>query len=77
MSEALLTRTENNAVTYAGSGNPLVDFFFQASPPSSAQPILFSRTHCVSHMQAMQCVDHVTGVATFLRLKPDGVTSCQ
>ena len=37
MSEALLTRTENNAVTYAGSGKPLVDFFFQASPPSSAR----------------------------------------
>ena len=28
-SVSLLTRTENNALTYSGSGNPLVDFFHQ------------------------------------------------
>ena len=41
-SEALLTRTENGAATYAASGNPLVDFFFQASPHFSAQPVVVS-----------------------------------
>lgn len=55
MSEALLTHTENNALTYAGSGNPLVDFFFQASPYAerSAVPTLFE-VLCFC-MQAIQC----------------------
>ncbi len=49
--EALLTRTENGAVTYAASGNPLVDFFFQASTFPSAQPILVPVRHCVLQVQ--------------------------
>ncbi|CAL5227769.1 g10789 [Coccomyxa viridis] len=43
MAEAPRTRTENGAVTFAGSGNPLFDFFFQASPSSCTQVVRTSR----------------------------------
>ncbi len=58
MAEAPRTRTENGAVTFAGSGNPLFDFFFQASPSSCTQvpPNLVFIRHTVFELHALQRV---------------------
>ncbi|GJN09794.1 hypothetical protein PR202_ga27830 [Eleusine coracana subsp. coracana] len=34
-----MTRTENNSATYASSGNPCVDFFFQVVPDTAAERV--------------------------------------
>ena len=56
MAEARQTRTENGAKTSAGSGNPLVDFFFQASPipctDVSLSPHPFFQVHALQYVSS-------------------------
>lgn len=58
MAEARQTCTENGAVTFSSSGNPLVDFFFQAnpSPQTWLSPILVVARRSGFQLHALQRV---------------------
>ena len=72
MVEARPPRTENGAVTFAGSGNPLVDFFFQASPCPCATVFSMLETHLVFQERALHCVS--LGISTaVMRLLAESV----